>query len=59
MDKYTSNIIKAGALLTDTRTLLASWDEKLSVTENLKRAEEENIFGKDSTCAIGKFCQRS
>jgi len=34
---YTSKIIKAGALLADTKTMLAQWDENLSVSENLLR----------------------
>ena len=45
---YTSKIARAGALLADTKTLLAHWDENLSVNENLKRAREGNIFAKNS-----------
>jgi len=45
---YTSRIIKASALIADTRVLLAAWDLELSVTENLDRARRENIFGKAS-----------
>ncbi len=49
---YTSRIIKAGALLADTKTMLANWDERLSVAENLNRFRRENIFGKASRSRI-------
>ena len=45
---YSSRIIKASALIADTRALLASWDFDLSVDENLSRARDENIFAKAS-----------
>jgi hypothetical protein len=45
---YTSRIIKASALIADTRVLLAEWDLERSVAENLQRARRENIFGKAS-----------
>jgi len=49
---YTTRIIKAGALLPDTRTLLANWDEGASVADNLARFRRENIFGKTSRSRI-------
>jgi len=49
---YTSRIIKASALLADTKTLLAHWDDALSVQENLDRIRRENIFGKASRSRI-------
>jgi len=49
---YTSRIIKAGALLADTKTMLANWDETLSDAENLARFRRENIFGKASRSRI-------
>src|SRR5260370_34444306 len=49
---YTSKIIKAGALLADTKTMLAHWDEAYSVSENLERFRRENIFGKASRSRI-------
>src|SRR6266567_1892543 len=49
---YTSKIIKAGALLADTKTMLANWDEALSGAENLARFRRENIFGKASRSRI-------
>ena len=45
---YTSRIIKASALIADTRVLLAEWDLSRPVAENLERARRENIFGKAS-----------
>ncbi len=49
---YTSKIIKAGALLADTKTMLAHWDEAASVSDNLHRFRKENIFGKASRSRI-------
>ena len=45
---YTSRIIKASALIADTKVLLAEWGLGRSVAENLDRARRENIFGKAS-----------
>jgi hypothetical protein len=45
---YTSRIIKASALIPDTKVLFAAWDKSRSVDENLDRARRENIFGKAS-----------
>jgi hypothetical protein len=50
---YTSRIIKAGALLADTKTLLAHWDDMMSVADNLGRFRRENVFGKTSRSRIG------
>jgi hypothetical protein len=49
---YQSKIIKAGALLADTKTLLAHWDETCSVSENLARFRRENLFGKASRSRV-------
>ena len=49
---YTSKIIKAGALLADTKTLLSHWDVGLSVQENLHRLRRENVFGKASRSRV-------
>lgn len=49
---YSSKIIKAGALLGDTKTLLAHWDTSASVTENLDRLRRENVFGKSSRSRV-------
>jgi len=49
---YTSKIIKAGALIADTKTLLAHWDETLSVAENLEQSQKNNIFGKASRSRV-------
>ncbi len=49
---YRTKIIKAGALLADTKTLLAHWDETSSVSENLDRLRRENIFGKASRSRV-------
>jgi hypothetical protein len=49
---YSSKIIKAGALLSDTKTLLAHWDESLAVAANLDRIRRENLFGKASRSRV-------
>lgn len=49
---YTSKIIKAGALLDDTKTLLSHWDVGASIRENLDRLRRENVFGKASRSRV-------
>jgi hypothetical protein len=49
---YTSRIIKAGALLADTKTLLSHWDVEISVQKNLDRIRRENVFGKASRSRV-------
>jgi hypothetical protein len=49
---YSSKIIKAGALLGDTKTLLANWDENESIRANLQRFRRENLFGKASRSRV-------
>lgn len=49
---YSSKIIKAGALLADTKTLLSHWDAAATVPENLGRFRRENIFGKASRSRV-------
>jgi len=43
---YSSRIIKAGALIGDTKVLLSHWDVTASVVENIKRVRRDNVFGK-------------
>lgn len=49
---YTSKIIKAGALLNDTKTLLANWDNTKSINSNLEYIRFNNIFGKSSRSRV-------
>ena len=49
---YSSKIIKAGALLPDTKTLLSHWDTMMTVEENLGRIRRENAFGKASRSRV-------
>ena len=49
---YSSRIIKASALIPDTKILLGAWDLGRTVGENLERARHENIFGKASRSRI-------
>ncbi len=50
--RYSSRIIKAGALLPDTKLLLENWDEDVDVQANLDRVRQENLFGKASRSRI-------
>jgi hypothetical protein len=49
---YASKIIKAGALLPDTKTLLAHWNLSASVHDNMVRIRHENLFGKSSRSRV-------
>jgi hypothetical protein len=49
---YSSKIIKAGALIGDTKTLLSHWDVDASVEENIYRVQRENVFGKASRSRV-------
>lgn len=50
--RYSSKIIKAGALIVDTKTLLSQWDADDSVSQNMDRIQRENIFGKASRSRV-------
>jgi hypothetical protein len=50
--QYTSRIIKAGALIGDTKTLLSLWDVDASVEENIDRVWRDNVFGKASRSRV-------
>jgi Putative inner membrane protein (DUF1819) len=49
---YSSKIIKAGALIGDTKTLLSHWDVDASVDENIGRVQRDNVFGKASRSRV-------
>jgi hypothetical protein len=49
---FTSKIIKAGALLIDTKLLLAHWDLDADVASNLQRIQQENLFAKASRSRV-------
>lgn len=49
---YSSKILKAGALLSDTKALLANWNSTQTPAENLDRFRQENIFGKASRSRV-------
>src|SRR5437588_3902832 len=49
---YSSKIIKAGALIGDTKTLLSHWDVNASVDENINRVQRDNVFGKASRSRV-------
>ena len=45
MTDFTSNIMKVGAHLDDTRALLRVWDDTLTDEDNTERIVEENLLG--------------
>lgn len=49
---YSSRIIKAGALLSDTKTLISHWDTAATTKDNLGRIRRENVFGKASRSRV-------
>lgn len=49
---YSTKIIKAGALLPDTKLLLEYWDDEVDVEENLERIKRWNLFGKASRSRV-------
>src|SRR5713101_4811771 len=49
---YSSKIIKAGALIGDTKTLLSHWDVDASVNQNINRLRRDNVFGKASRSRV-------
>lgn len=49
---YSSKIIKAGAILADTKTLLSHWDSASSAQDNMERAQRDNLFGKASRSRV-------
>lgn len=49
---YSSKIIKAGALIGDTKTLLSHWDTSASVAENIAQIQRDNVFGKASRSRV-------
>ena len=50
--QYTTKIIKAGALLGDTKMFLSVWDPAAVADENLARIRRENLLGKASRTRI-------
>lgn len=49
---YSSKIIKAGALIGDTKTLLSHWDVDASVDKNISQVQRDNVFGKTSRSRV-------
>jgi hypothetical protein len=49
---YTSKVIKAGAVLADTKSLLSHWDVRASIWENMDRMRRENVLGKASRSRV-------
>ncbi len=49
---YSSKIIKAGALITDSKAFLLAYDENLSLHANIIKLQRENPFGKASRARV-------
>src|SRR5579885_3907842 len=52
---YSSKIIRAGALLPDTKLLLAHWNLATDVQANVRRIQQENLFGKASRSRVSEI----
>lgn len=52
---YSARIIKAGALLADTKAFLQAYDENQSVAGNLRRLRSANVFGKASRHRVAEI----
>ncbi len=52
---YTAKIIKAPALLHDTKVFLSHWDEGLTADENIQKAITDNIFGRPARSYVKQF----
>src|SRR5437764_14206760 len=52
---YSSKIIRAGALLPDTKILLAHWNLSDNVETNLHSIQQENLFGKPSRSRVAEI----
>src|SRR6266516_2007214 len=52
---YSSKIIKASALLPDTKLLLAHWNLSDDVEANLRCIRQENLFGKASRSRVAEI----
>lgn len=53
---YSSKIIKAGALVAETKMLLSHWDAGRSVEANLQALLRENVWGKSSRSRVQDVC---
>ncbi len=49
---YPSKIIRVGALLPDTKLMLANWNSEADVPTNLRQIQETNLFGKASRARV-------
>jgi hypothetical protein len=49
---YSSKIIKAGALIGDTKMLFSHWDLHASVDENISQVQRNNVLGKASRSRV-------
>jgi hypothetical protein len=54
---YSSKILKAGAILAETKTLLDNWDDSISAKDNLNRFQQDNILGKASRSRVEDVLQ--
>ncbi|MDD5368163.1 MAG: DUF1819 family protein [Anaerolineaceae bacterium] len=55
---FTSRIIKASALIADTKALLAAWDLSQDPSANLERVRHENVLGKASRLRVSQVLSK-
>jgi hypothetical protein len=54
---YSSKILKSGAMLSETKILLAGWDDSASIQDNFYRFRQSNILGKASRSRVEDILQ--
>jgi len=52
MQIYSSKILKSGGILSETKILLANWDNSVSIQDNFNRFRQTNILGKSSRSRV-------
>lgn len=57
VQNYSSKILKSGAILSETKILLASWDDSASIQDNFDRFRQRNILGKASRSRVEDILQ--
>ena len=57
VQNYSSKILKSGAILSETKILLAGWDDSASIQDNFDRFRQRNILGKASRSRVEDILQ--
>lgn len=57
VQNYSSKILKSGAILSETKILLAGWDDSTSIQDNFDHFHQRNILGKASRSRVEDILQ--